>query len=262
MTSLNLTLGDTRLIINTCKRHNLLRNQCAYALATAYHETAHTMKPVREMGGEAYLRKKKYYPYVGMGYVQLTWKTNYQKASDKLGVDFVANPKLLLKPEFASEILVVGSRDGWFTTRKLSDYITLYKSDFVGARRIINGTDKADLIANYAKKYDALLKAEGYGEGKPPVETYTPWTPSKVPLPPVTVPDSQIPSSDEARKKLEEIVARNPDDFEPYPDPSVVHVEPDGTVKPGPSDKPRHVEKNIWRVIWNAILAYVFRVKK
>lgn len=165
---MNLSAGDTRLIIDVCRKHGLLRNQAAYVLATAWHESAHTMKPVREMGGEAYLKKKKYYPYVGMGYVQLTWKANYMRASDELDVDFVANPKLLLKPEYAAPILVIGSRDGWFTTKKLSDYITLYKSDFVGARRIINGTDKASLIAGYAKQYDALLKAEGYGETPEP----------------------------------------------------------------------------------------------
>lgn len=166
---MDLSKGDTRLIINVCAANGLLRNQAAYVLATAYHETAHTMKPVREMGGEPYLRKKKYYPYVGMGYVQLTWKANYEKASRKLGVDFVTNPTLLLKPQYAAKILVIGSKEGWFTGKKLSHYITLQKSDFVGARRIINGTDRADLIADYAKKYDALLKAEGYG-GQPPAD--------------------------------------------------------------------------------------------
>lgn len=29
----------------------------AYALATAWHETAHTMQPIREFGGTAYLRR-------------------------------------------------------------------------------------------------------------------------------------------------------------------------------------------------------------
>jgi len=164
---MDLRTGDTRLIINVCAANDLLRNQCAYVLATSWHETAHTMKPVREYGGETYLKKKKYYPYVGMGYVQLTWLSNYEKASRKLGVDFVTNPKLLLKPEYAAKILVIGMQEGWFTTRKLSDYITLYKSDFKGARRIVNGTDKAALIAGYAVQYDALLKAEGYGEASP-----------------------------------------------------------------------------------------------
>lgn len=180
---MDLSKGDTRLIINVCAANGLLRNQCAYVLATAYHETAHTMKPVREYGGEAYLQKKKYYPYVGMGYVQLTWKENYEKASRKLGVDFVTNPKLLLKQEYAAKILVIGMVEGWFTLRKLSDYITLYKSDFKGARKIINGTDKASLIAGYAEEYDALLKAEGYGTSNPepkPVQSGIPSDPGVV----------------------------------------------------------------------------------
>ena len=160
---MDLKRGDTRLIIDACKARRVLRNQCAYVLATAYHESAHTMKPVREYGGESYLRSKKYYPYVGMGYVQLTWLANYQKASKKLGVDFVKNPELLLKAKYAAPILVIGMAEGWFTGKALSSYITLSRSDFISARRIINGTDKASLIASYAQKYDDLLLLEGYG---------------------------------------------------------------------------------------------------
>lgn len=171
---MNLTVGDTRLIIAACKKEGLLRNQAAYVLATAYHETAHTMKPVREYGGETYLKKKAYYPYVGMGYVQLTWLANYQKASKKLGVDFVKNPRLLLKAEYAAPILVIGSRDGWFTGKKLSDYITVSRSDFTGARRIINGTDRAKAIAELAIGYDTLLKQDGYGEASSVVKDSLP----------------------------------------------------------------------------------------
>jgi predicted chitinase len=162
-----LDKGDARLILAECKKHGLLRNQAAYVLATAQWETAHTMKPVREYGGEKYLRSKKYYPYVGMGYVQLTWKTNYERASRELGVDFVKNPKLLLEAKYAAPILVIGMKEGWFTGKKLADYITLQRSDFTGARRIVNGTDKATQIAALAKKYDDALKAEGYGATKP-----------------------------------------------------------------------------------------------
>lgn len=157
-------LGDTQLIIDECKKQGLLRNQAAYILATAYHETAHKMKPIRELGSETYLKKKAYYPYVGMGYVQLTWKRNYELASKKFGVDFVKNPRLLLEPKYAAPILVLGSKEGWFTGKKLSDYMTLQKSDFEEARRIINGTDKAELIAGYANEYDRYLKEIGYGE--------------------------------------------------------------------------------------------------
>lgn len=160
---MDLKLGDTRLIIDACKAAGLLRNQAAYVLATAFHETAHTMKPVREYGGEKYLKSKAYYPYVGMGYVQLTWKNNYEKAGKALGVDFVKNPKLLLVAKHAAPILVTGMKEGWFTGKKLADYITLSKSDFTGARKIINGTDKAKLISDIAIRYDGLLKVDGYG---------------------------------------------------------------------------------------------------
>lgn len=187
---MNLDHGDTRLIIETCKQHGLLRNQAAYVLSTAWHESAHTMKPVREYGGEAYLKSKKYYPYVGMGYVQLTWKDNYEKASKRLGVDFVSNPKLLLKPEHAAKILVIGMQEGWFAgdkqgRHKLDRYITLQRSDFRTARKIVNGMDRADDIARYAKEYEALLKAEGYGEASAP--SYPGTQPGSAPPKPDTV---------------------------------------------------------------------------
>ena len=190
---MNLTLGDTQLLIEACKTHGLLRNQAAYVLATAYHETAHTMKPVREYGGETYLKKKKYYPYVGMGYVQLTWDYNYKKASDKLGVDFLKNPKLLLESKYAAPIIVVGMVEGWFTGKKLSDYITLNTSDFTSARKIVNGLDKAELIADYAKQYDKLLKDIGYGEQMPVILPSSPVQP--LPDDPgVPVPENPKPS--------------------------------------------------------------------
>ena len=160
---MNLNLGDTQLIIKEARLMGLLRNELAYVLATTYHETAHTMKPVREYGGETYLKSKKYYPYVGMGYVQLTWDYNYKKASSKLGVDFMKNPRLLLEPKYAVKILLVGMKEGWFTGKKLSDYISLQKSDYLNARRIINGVDRAKDISDLAVVYENDLKLSGYG---------------------------------------------------------------------------------------------------
>lgn len=182
---MNLTLGDTQLIIDAASKRGVLRNQLAYILATAYHETAHTMKPVMEYGSSTYLKSKKYWPYIGRGYVQLTWLENYKKASAKLGVDFVKNPALLMEAKYAVPILIDGMIEGWFTGKKLSDYITLQKSDYVNARRIINGVDKKDLIAEHAEDYEKLLIDVGYGlegpqkptEGFPIPEatTTTPW---------------------------------------------------------------------------------------
>lgn len=236
--SLSLTRGDTRMIVDACLEHELLRNQCAYVLATAYHESAHSMKPVREMGGEAYLKAKKYYPYVGMGYVQLTWKANYEKAGKKLGVDFLSNPKLLLKAEYAAPILVIGSKEGWFTGKKLADYITLYRSDFKGARRIINGMDRAELIADYARQYDALLKAEGYGE-KPTLGT--------TPKPSVSAPSSPKPADLGITPQI------------PV-EPVVVHVEDNPpAVKPGPAPKPK---MGFWWSLFETLLGLVWGKKR
>lgn len=165
---MNMGLGDTRQLIEAGRERGLLRNQMAYVLATAYHETAHTMKPVNEKGSAAYLKSKKYWPYIGRGYVQITWRENYVKAGKVFGVDFVAKPELLLKPEYAAPIIIEGMVEGWFAgddkgRHKLSRYITLQKSDFKNARRIVNGMDKADLIAGYAREYDMQLLADGYG---------------------------------------------------------------------------------------------------
>lgn len=126
----------------------------AYILATAKHETAHTMQPVREMGGEAYLKSKPYYPWVGEGLVQVTWETNHRKFG-------ATKPGQLLTWPIALNAIFLGMTKGMFTGKKLSDYISGGRCDYVGARRIVNGTDKAALIAGYAKAFeDALTQAK------------------------------------------------------------------------------------------------------
>ena len=134
----------------------------AYILATPFHETAKTMQPIREIGlGKAYkygipdpITHQAYY---GRGYVQLTWKYNYDKFGKLLVVDLVNKPDLALQPDISAKIMMIGMVKGLFTGKKLSDYITPDKTDFVNARRIINGTDKAQLIAGYADQFLASL---------------------------------------------------------------------------------------------------------
>lgn len=183
---MNLNLGDTRLIIEACRKHGLLRNQAAYVLGTSYHETAHTMEPVRETLAQtdnsaiarldrAWQRgllpwvKSAYWRdgFFGRGYVQLTHRFNYERAGRELGVDMVSDPSVALDAQISAEVTVRGMLEGWFTGKKLSDYITLQASDYVGARRIVNGTDRARAIAEHAREYEAALLAEGYGVEKP-----------------------------------------------------------------------------------------------
>jgi len=169
-------LGDSQLILKECKLVGLLRNQAAYVMATAFWETARTVHPVKEAywlnNAEAWRKRNlRYYPWYGRGYVQLTWERNYIHAGKQLGLDLTTNPEAVMKPDVSAKILVTGSLEGWFTGKKLGDYITLQKSDFKGARRIINGTDKAAAIATIARAYDTALKADGYGTAPPATAT-------------------------------------------------------------------------------------------
>ena len=133
-----------------------LNTQMAYVIATTEWETAKTFKPVREAFwlSESWRKKNfRYYPYYGRGFVQLTWKNNYQKYSDLLGVDMVKNPDLAMDSNVALFVLVHGFKTGTFTTRKITDYININKTDFLNARRCINGMDQASKIAALAAKY-------------------------------------------------------------------------------------------------------------
>jgi putative chitinase len=161
---MDMKLGHTQTLIASAKAHSYLRNETAYLLATSFHETGHTMEPVREAywvkNAEAWRKEHlRYYPYYGRGYIQLTWERNYKLAADKLGQPIDTNLDLALDPTIAADIAVLGMKEGWFTGKKLSDYVDLQHSDFVEARRIINGTDQAQRIAGYATQYDSDLKA-------------------------------------------------------------------------------------------------------
>jgi putative chitinase len=134
----------------------------AYMLATAHHETDRTMQPIEEYGkgrGRKYgtpdpVTGKTYY---GRGYVQLTWKYNYEAMAKVVKADLVNKPELALQPAIASKIMFYGMINGSFTGRGLSRYFNKTTADWVNARRIINGIDKANLIASYAKQYYAAI---------------------------------------------------------------------------------------------------------
>lgn len=98
--------------------------------------------------------------YRGRGFCQITGHDNYAKFSKLLGADLVGNPDWACRDDIAGKVIVIGMRDGMFTGKKLADYFTASGSDWVNARRIINGLDRADDIASYGGKfYSALLDA-------------------------------------------------------------------------------------------------------
>jgi putative chitinase len=159
----------------------------AYMLATAFHETARTMQPIKEYGGNDYFMKM--YDktgarpkvaaslgntevgdgarFCGRGYVQLTGRANYAKASQKLGVDFVKEPDRALMPNYAAEIMFLGMTEGWFTGKKLADYFNT-RADWTNARRIINALDRASTVAGYATAFQNALQAASQSTGIEP----------------------------------------------------------------------------------------------
>ena len=177
-------VDNINLIVETCEKYGLTYPQTAYILATTLWETAGTFKPIEEYGkgkgrkygtlytnskgvkygiagsgGDTYLYSDYPHLYYGMGFVQLTHWVNYKFAGEQLGIDLINNPDLALQPKYAAEILVKGFVQGWFTSKKISDYINDKKKDLLGARRCINGNDKAKEIADIAVVMEKALRS-------------------------------------------------------------------------------------------------------
>ncbi|WP_392561733.1 hypothetical protein RHO12_11515 [Orbus sturtevantii] len=97
------------------------------------------------------------YKYRGRGLVHLTWKNNYAKASTKFDIDFVGYPDKAADFEYSVPIMIWGMEKGIFTNKKLSDYINNTKVDYENARKIINGVDRKEEIANNARIFEKIL---------------------------------------------------------------------------------------------------------
>ena len=153
------------------RRHQVSIPDLAYMLATVQHETASTMRPIEEYGkgkGRPYgvADQVTGVAYYGRGYVQLTWKENYVRAGAKIGEDLVFKPERALLPAVAVRILFDGMSEGWFAgdgkgRHTLARYFGASADDPVGARRIINGTDRAEEIARLHASYLAAIEKAG-----------------------------------------------------------------------------------------------------
>ena len=135
----------------------------AYMLATVYKECAMRMWPTTEYGSQSYLEGKEYYPYIGRGFVQLTWEDNYRTASAALGLiddrDLVEHPQMALDSLISARVMTRGMAEGWFTGAKLGQFFNDDEDDPYNARTIINGHDCAKEIEGYHDQFLAALEA-------------------------------------------------------------------------------------------------------
>jgi putative chitinase len=153
----------------------------AYCLATTKHETANEMLPIEEYGkgaGQPYgvPDSETGQTYYGRGFVQLTWRENYARATEELDLsgdnDLEWHASGALVPEIAAEVMFRGMMEGWFRSpNTLPRFFNETTNDAYGAREIVNG-DKhivpswsngvsiGRLIAGYHEDFlDALIVA-------------------------------------------------------------------------------------------------------
>lgn len=164
-------VAGSEVILNEWEKRKLSDLRwLAYMLGTTFWETNQTMAPVKEaywLSENWRKQNLRYYPYYGRGFVQLTWRENYEKMGKLLGIDLSSSFEKLeraMELPIATQVLFEGmlraeSNVGDFTNHSLEMYFNETKEDWVGARRIINGTDKARDIAGVAKKFWTALPA-------------------------------------------------------------------------------------------------------
>jgi hypothetical protein len=149
----------------------------AYMLATVKHECANRWEPIEERGPREYFDKYETgtalgarlgnteagdgFRYRGRGFVQITGRVNYKRLGQSLhlGDRLVDEPDLALTFDVAYEVMSLGMRRGSFTGKKLADFIGVTGCDYLHARRIINGLDRATTIEEYARKLELALSS-------------------------------------------------------------------------------------------------------
>lgn len=205
--------SSIRIILNECIAMGIRSpDQVAYVLATAWHESRMGTW-MTESGWMSERRaerigEREYGPnghrasearrygntnagdggrYMGRGYVQLTWKNNYERMSNLLKesgyqythngvtygngqngtqeIDLVTNYRHVNEnKELAARILVFGMDGGHYVqdNRGLDHYLPegqdASHQNFQNARRIVNGTDKRRLIADNAVTIANVLR--------------------------------------------------------------------------------------------------------
>lgn len=137
----------------------------AYILATAKHESANWMQPIREgarrfgpdysdaqakravasIHAKGIIRTNYALPagphrqsYYGRGLIQITWYENYLKFERLLKKPLTAQPDLALEWDVALDILFLGMRDGMFRHERSLSMIESHE-DYKAARDIVNG---------------------------------------------------------------------------------------------------------------------------
>jgi hypothetical protein len=124
--------------------------------------------------------------YFGRGYVQLTWWSNYATAGVAIGrgLDLLLDPELVKEPKIAYAVMAHGMRtgSGFANGHNFSQFFFGKTTDYKHARKMVNGMDHAEDIANLAEAFEeVLLDSRMYVGFPPPISDQiagyrSPWT--------------------------------------------------------------------------------------
>lgn len=161
--------GQTRdqnveLLVRTALEYGVTdTRQIAYILATAQHESDN-FRTSREYDGPRQASRLGYSGgsnYYGRGFVQLTHDHRYEKMAQVMGDPrIVRDPDVVARePHLGSRTTVVGMVRGLYTGLGLDQFINDHRKDYVGARAIVNGNDRAARVAGYAEAWERQVPA-------------------------------------------------------------------------------------------------------
>jgi hypothetical protein len=99
--------------------------------------------------------------FYGRGMVQLTWWNGYADTSRAMGwgFDLLIDPTKMLNFDTSYEVMVVGMTTGigYANSNKLSHYLNDGETRYVGARAIINGSERALMFSGIAESFEEML---------------------------------------------------------------------------------------------------------
>ena len=149
-------------LVRAAEAQKLTKPQIAYVLATAEHESDRFATLEEYSSGTQYEGRKDLgnsqpgdgKRYKGRGYVQLTGRNNYRAYAERSGIRILDLPYVLMNwASLSVYVIIDGMTRGAYTGHRLDEFVNATRQDFRNARRVVNGLDQADKIAQQARDW-------------------------------------------------------------------------------------------------------------
>lgn len=110
------------------------------------YDVKHNPKQAKRLGN---VRQGDGARYRGRGYIQLTGRENYERASKALGIDLVRQPELAARPDIAARVAV------WYWTNRVRPYV----QDWMDTRQVTRLINPGLLgLQDRQRNFQELLK--------------------------------------------------------------------------------------------------------